>query len=212
METITIMIVDDHTLIREAWTTYFNTNPLFHVIAEAGNGEEAIELVKQLDPDVILMDINLPGMNGIEATEQIRKAAPSAKILAVSLHTQPSYARKIMQKGALGYVTKNSSVNEMTRAILTILNGQKYVCGEIKNKLSEQLITEKEGKADFNSLSTREMEIINYLKKGYSSREIAFALNITIKTVEVHRYNILKKLNLKKTAALVNYINNKMGV
>lgn len=212
MKTITILIVDDHTLIRETWRTYFNTNPLFQVIAEAGNGEEAVELAKRLGPDVILMDINLPVMNGIEATEQIRKEVPSAKIIGVSLHTQPSYTRKIMQKGALGYITKNSPVEEMTKAILTIYNGQKFICDEIKNKLSEKLLVDKDEKANFNSLSIREIEIINYLKKGYSSREIAIALNITIKTVEVHRYNILKKLNLKKTAALVNFINHQIAL
>lgn len=135
----TILIADDHTLVRETWSFILNNHQNFEVIAESGTGEEAVEKAKTLRPDIILMDINLPGMNGIEATEQIRKLSPGSKILAVSLHTQPSYARKMMQKGAKGYVTKNSSREEMLRAIQTILKGENYICEEIKNILSEQM-------------------------------------------------------------------------
>ena len=154
------------------------------------------------------MDINLPGINGIEATQQIRKFSPGSRILGVSLHTQPTYARKMMQKGAMGYVTKNSSREEMFKAILEIQGGKKYICDEIKNILSEQVISGEDPQTGLNSLSQREIEIISYIKKGNSSKEIADALNISVKTVEVHRYNILKKLNLKNAAALVNFINN----
>jgi two-component system invasion response regulator UvrY len=154
------------------------------------------------------MDINLPGMNGIEATEQIRKYSPGSRILGVSLHTQPTYARKMIQKGAMGYVTKNSSREEMFKAITEVHNGRKYICEEIKNILSEQVINGQDQQVGLNSLSQREIEIIPYIKKGHSSKEIADALSISVKTVEVHRYNILKKLNLKNSAALVNYINN----
>jgi two-component system invasion response regulator UvrY len=154
------------------------------------------------------MDINLPGMNGIEATQLIRKYSPVSKILGVSLHTQPTYARKMIQKGAMGYVTKNSSREEMFKAIMEIQNGRKYICDEIKNILSEQVISGEDNQNGLNSLSQREIEIIAFIKKGHSSKEIADSLNISVKTVEVHRYNILKKLNLKNAAALVNFINN----
>jgi two-component system invasion response regulator UvrY len=154
------------------------------------------------------MDINLPGMNGIEATQQIRKFSPGTKILGVSLHTQPTYARKMIQKGAMGYVTKNSSREEMFKALMEIQSGKKYICEEIKNILSEQVISGEDQQSGLNSLSQREIEIIAFIKKGNSSKEIADALSISVKTVEVHRYNILKKLNLKNAAALVNFINN----
>jgi len=208
MEKITILIADDHTLVRETWSFILNTDPRFNVIAESGSGEDAVELAKQLRPNIVIMDINLPGINGIEATQLIRKVSPNSKILGVSLHTQPTYARKMMQKGAMGYVTKNSSREEMFKAILEIHEGKKYVCDEIKNILSEQVISGEEQSNGVNSLSQREIEIIKYIKKGNSSKEIADELNISVKTVEVHRYNILKKLNLKNAAALVNFINN----
>jgi DNA-binding NarL/FixJ family response regulator len=208
MEKITILIADDHTLVRETWSFILNTDPRFNVVAESGSGEEAVEMAKKLRPNIVIMDINLPGMNGIEATQLIRKFSPGTKILGVSLHTQPTYARKMMQKGAMGYVTKNSSREEMFRAIMEIQGGKRYICDEIKNILSEQVISGDDPQTGLNSLSQREIEIIAYIKKGYSSKEIADALNISVKTVEVHRYNILKKLNLKNAAALVNFINN----
>jgi two-component system invasion response regulator UvrY len=208
MEKITILIADDHTLVRETWSFILNTDPRFTVIAESGSGEEAIELSQKLRPNIVIMDINLPGMNGIEATQQIRKFSPASKILGVSLHTQPTYARKMIQKGAMGYVTKNSSKEEMFKAITEIHAGKKYICEEIKNILSDQVISGEEQNTGLNSLSQREIQIISYIKKGDSSKEIADALNISVKTVEVHRYNVLKKLNLKNAAALVNFINN----
>jgi DNA-binding NarL/FixJ family response regulator len=208
MEKITILIADDHTLVRETWSFILNTDERFKVVAECGSGEDAVEQAKKLRPDIVIMDINLPGINGIEATQQIRKFSPNSKILGVSLHTQPTYARKMMQKGAMGYVTKNSSREEMFKAIMEIQEGKRYICDEIKNILSEQVISGDEQSNGVNALSQREIEIIAFIKKGFSSKEIADALHLSVKTVEVHRYNILKKLNLRNTAALVNFINN----
>src|SRR5438067_1206348 len=123
MEKITILITDDHTLVRETWSFILNTDERFNVIAECGSGEEAVELATKLHPNIVIMDINLPGMNGIEATQLIRKSSPSSRILGVSLHTQPTYARKMIQKGAMGYVTKNSSREEMFKAIIEVQAG-----------------------------------------------------------------------------------------
>lgn len=208
MEKITILISDDHTLVRETWSFILNTDDRFKVIAECGSGEEAVELAKQLRPNIVIMDINLPGMNGIEATQLIRKYSPVSRILGVSLHTQPTYARKMIQKGAMGYVTKNSSREEMFKAIVEIQAGRRYICEEIKNILSEQVINGDDQQGGLNSLSQREIEIIKFIKRGFSSKEIAESLEISVKTVEVHRYNILKKLNLKNSASLVNFVNN----
>jgi two-component system invasion response regulator UvrY len=207
MQKITILIADDHTLIRQAWNLVLNTDPRFDVVAEAGSGEEAVELVQQLRPNIVIMDINLPGISGIEATQIIRKLYPATKVLGVSMHTQPAYVRKMLKQGAMGYVTKNSSREELSKAIIEIHNNRKYVCEEIKTILSEQMISGDQDQKGFNSLSQREIEIIELIKKGYSSKEIAEPLSISVKTVDVHRYNILKKLNLKNTAAMVNYIN-----
>ena len=206
MKKISILIADDHTLVREASSFILNADPRFKVVAEAGSGEVAVELAKQLHPDVAIVDINLPGINGIETTELIRKFSPGTKILGVSMHTQPAYVRKMIQKGAMGYLTKNSSSEEMCNAIMEIQSNRKYICDEIKNILSDHMMSGEESNG-FNDLSGREIEIIEFIKKGYSSKEIADPLGISVKTVEVHRYNILKKLKLKNTAAMINHIN-----
>jgi len=158
MEKITLLIADDHTLIRETWSLILKSDDRFNVIAETGTGEEAIELARELRPNVVLMDINLPGMNGIEATQQIRKFSPGSKVLAISLHTQPSYARQMIKNGAMGYVTKNSSRAEMFKAILEVHSGKKYICDEIKNNLSEQIINGDEQPNGINTLTQREIE------------------------------------------------------
>jgi DNA-binding NarL/FixJ family response regulator len=207
MEKITIVIVDDHTLVRETWSEILNSDPRFSVIAQTGTGEQAIELAKTLQPDLVIMDVNLPGINGIDATQKVIQFAPGTKVLGVSMHTQPAYARKMMQNGASGYVTKNSSRDEMFQAIIEINKGNKYICTEIKNILSEQMVNGDDPQKTMNSLSQREMEIVAFIQKGMSSKEIADLLFVSVKTIEVHRYNILRKLNMKNAAALVNFVN-----
>lgn len=207
MKKITILIADDHTLVRETWSFILNSDPRFRVVAECRSGEEAVELAKKFTPDFVIMDISLTGMNGLEATEQIRKLSPASKILGVSIHNQPAYAKKMMQKGAMGYVTKNSSKDEMFRAIEEINEGRRYICNEIKNIISENALIAEDEQAGISNLSHREIEIIALIKKGLSSKQVAESLHISTKTVEVHRYNVLKKLKLKNTAALVNFIN-----
>lgn len=207
MKSITILIADDHTLIRETWSFILNTDPRFTVIAGCGTGEEAVELAKQLRPDIVIMDINLPGINGIEATALIRKYAPGAKIVAVSLHTQPAYAQKMMRNGASGYVTKSSGREEMVKAIEEISVGRKYICNGIKEIITEQMMDSEGQETGIHSLTAREIEIISLVKKGDTSKEIAASLNLSAKTVEVHRHNILKKLKLKNSAALIEYVN-----
>jgi DNA-binding NarL/FixJ family response regulator len=207
---ITILIADDHKLIRETWAYILNNDPRFQVIAACGNAEEAVELAKTKNPDVILMDINMSPMSGLDATQQIRKVMPGAKIIGVSMHSQPAYAKKMLQIGARGYVTKNSSKEEMICAILEVHDGKKYICEEIRNIISDQLLEEKDTVTpNINMLTEREIQIINLIKEGKSSKEIAINLNISLKTVEVHRHNILKKLKLKNSASLVNFINTK---
>lgn len=205
MKQITILLTDDHTLVREAWGFTLNSDSRFKVIAEASSAEEALELVPKFRPEIIIMDINLPGMNGIEAVKKLLQCAPASKILGVSLHTQPAYARRMMQEGAIGYLTKSSSREELFKSILEVQNGRKYVCLEIKNNLSEEVLC-GEDTAQYKMLSSRELSIIRYLKNGSSSKEIADAENISVKTVETHRHKILKKLKLKNTAAVIDFL------
>lgn len=208
MKKIKILITDDHTLLRESWALILNADPRFSVVGECGSGEKAVELAQQLQPDVVIMDINLPGISGIEAAEMVKKHSPNSKIIAISMHTQPAYARKMMLSGAEGYVTKSSSREEMVEALLEVYENRRYICNDIKNILSEQMMNTDEKVDILNSLSTREIDIIGFVKKGLNSKEISEKLSISVKTVEVHRYNILKKLKLKNAAAMVNFINN----
>ena len=207
MEKISVLIADDHKLIRETWSYILNNDSRFVVVGECGDSEEAVEMAKAKRPQIVLMDINMNPISGFEATEKIRKVSPGSKIIGVSMHSQPAYAKKMLQVGAKGYVTKNSSKEEMIKAILEVQNGNKYICEEIKNNISELVLEENKDMPNVNSLTEREIQIINYIKEGLSSKEIAEQLNISLKTVEVHRHNILKKLKLKNSASLVNFIN-----
>jgi two-component system invasion response regulator UvrY len=207
IEQISIILVDDHKLIRDSWSFILNSDPRFTVIGETSSGEESIEIVKALRPDIVLMDVNMAPVNGFDATKQITKFSPGSKVIAVSMHTMPAYAKRMMQLGAMGYVTKNSSKDEMIKAIIEVSNGKKYICDEVKNILAQKELEEEDSPSDMNNLSKREIDIIKLIKEGLSSKEIALQLDISLKTVEVHRYNILKKLKLKNTASLVNFIN-----
>lgn len=208
MQKVTILIADDHKLIRETWSFILNNDPRFEVIAECGDSDQAVEMARTMRPQIVLMDINMTPISGFEATEKIRKVSPASKIIGVSMHSQPAYAKKMLQIGAKGYVTKNSSKEEMIKAILEVNSGNKYICDEIKNNISELVLEENKDLPNVNALTEREIQIINLIKEGLSSKEIASQLNISLKTVEVHRHNILKKLKLKNSASLVNFINN----
>jgi DNA-binding NarL/FixJ family response regulator len=207
MKKIRILIADDHKLVREFWAAYLNTDPRFEVIASCGDAEEAVESAKQFQPDIILMDINMTPFSGLEATQKIKEISPSSKIIGVSMYSQPAYTKKILQMGAKGYLTKNSSKEEMIEAIIEVNKGNKYICREIIDIISEGMFGEKEELPDINSLTEREIDVVNLVKIGASSKEISQTLNIALKTVEVHRHNILKKLKLKNSASLVNFIN-----
>ena len=208
MKKITILLVDDHKLIRDSWSFILNNDPRFQIIGETSGGNEAIELAKVRKPQIVLMDVNMAPVNGFDATREIRKFSPDSKVIGISMYSMPAYAKRMLQMGAMGYVTKNSSKDEMFEAIVEVSNGKKYVCGEVKDILALQEL-EDDGvrQPDMNVLSRREIEIVHLIREGMSSKEIALKLDVSLKTVEVHRYNILKKLGLKNTASLVNFIN-----
>ena len=202
---INILIADDHKLIRETWTIILNRDSRFKVIGSCSNSEDAVKMTGDLHPDVVLMDINMLPFSGIEATRQIREISPDTRIIGVTMHSQPAYAKKMLQLGASGYVTKNSSKEEMINAILQVSEGNKFICEEIKELISEASEDPAMVEA-VNTLTEREMDVINLIKNGNSSKDISIKLQISIKTVEVHRHNILKKLKLKNAAALIHYM------
>jgi DNA-binding NarL/FixJ family response regulator len=203
---ISIIIADDHKLIRETWTYILNRDPRFKVIGACSNSEEAVSMSEQKHPNVVLMDINMIPFSGIEATRQIREVSPESRIIGVTMHSQPAYAKKMLQYGASGYVTKNSSKEEMVNAILEVSKGNRYICDEIRELISDS-VEDPASSSAINSLTEREMDVINLIRHGSSSKEISAKLKISIKTVEVHRHNILKKLKLKNAASLIHFMN-----
>ena len=212
MKKITLAIIDDHKLIREMWSKIFSSRNesgsyQIEITGESGAIDEAIEMIKIKRPDIVLLDINLEKSSGLDAVPLIRKISPGTRIIGVSMHNQPAYAKKMLQLGAKGYVTKNSSHHEIFKAIEEVMKGNLYVCAEIKNILSDQMLNIEPAGSSVKDLSFREIEIVKLIKEGLSSKEISAKLNISTRTVEVHRHNILKKLKLKNTASLINFIN-----
>lgn len=166
MKKISIHIADDHKLIRETWSYVLELDDRLEVVAQSSEGKEAIEDALRVKPDVILMDINMAPVSGLDATRQILQQLPDVKIIGVSMHSQPSYAKQMLKIGAKGYVTKNSSREEMIEAILAVYNGQKFICEEIKNIISQQILNEEEEAPGISSLSEREIQIIKLIKEG----------------------------------------------
>ena len=207
MKKITVLLADDHQLIRETWAFMLNTDSRFEAVGAAASGEEVVEMAKTLRPDVVLMDINMGVMSGFDATKLVKKYSPGTKIIGVSMHSMPAYAKRMIREGASGYVSKNSPREEFLKAITEVYSGKNYICEEVKNILTQQEMEETTGKPDINSLSKRELEVVTYIKNGLSSKEISGQLGVSLKTIEVHRYNILKKLTLPNSAALVNFVN-----
>jgi len=203
---IRIIIADDHLLIAETWATLINMDPDFEVVKVYDNTKTMIDEITELKPDVAILDININPFSGIESTKRIKKLAPGTRIIGVSMHNQPSFAKKMMRNGAMGYVTKNSTKIEMYDAIRAVMKGDKYICAEIQKNITNQMLVDD----DDNKLSTlteREIEIIKLIKNGSTNKEIADQLFLSPRTVETHRARILKKLDLKNSLSLVKYIN-----
>ena len=148
MNKITILLVDDHKLIRDSWCFILNSDPRFQIVGETSGGDEAIELAKLRKPQIVLMDVNMTPVNGFDATRQIRKFSPGSKVIGISMYTMPAYAKRMLQMGAMGYVTKNSSKDEMIKAIVEVSSGRKYVCDEVKNILAQKELEEDGSPAD----------------------------------------------------------------
>ena len=203
---IKIIIADDHLLIAETWATLINMDPEFEVVKVYDNTKNLVDEITAVKPDIAILDINIHPFSGIEATKMIKKLAPGTKIIGVSMHNQPSFAKKMIRNGATGYVTKNSTKNEMYDAIRSVMKGEKYICAEIQKNITHQLLLDEEDNK-LSKLTEREIEIIKLIKDGYTNKENAKTLFLSPRTVETHRARILKKLDIKNSLSLVKYIN-----
>jgi DNA-binding NarL/FixJ family response regulator len=207
MKEIKLVIIEDHTMVREMWKVLLSHDTGFRILADCGTISEAKKIIRSKKADVILLDINLAGDSGFDLMPEIMHYCADSKILVVSMHNILHYAKKVLRMGAMGYVTKNSTNQELVEAIRTVAAGKQYVCKEVSELFSNEHLYVDPDTPDINVLSKRELEIVELVKKGKSSKEIAEKLEISLRTVEVHRYNILHKLNLKNTPALINFIN-----
>ncbi len=200
---IKVVIVDDHQVVLDGFIARLKMESGIDVVGTASNGLEAIEVVKSLQPDVVLMDVSMPLMNGIDATRLIREELPHIKVLMLTMHDNREYIMKVMQVGAVGYMLKEISAEKMVQAIKTVNQGSTYFCESVTQTLFSQEVAPAAQKP--NPLSRREEAVLKLVAEGHSNKKIASLLDISCRTVETHRQNIKHKLDLHSIAELAKY-------
>lgn len=208
MDNIEIVLAEDHAMVRKGFNLILENEPSIEIIDEVQDGKAAIKSVQKHKPDVVVMDISMPRLNGLEATRQILKDYPDTKILILTIHTSDKYIARILQCGAAGYVLKKSAPEELIEAVKTVIKGEKYFSSSISSKIIDKLMNgslPSDDSANSASLTNREVEILQLISEDYTNKEIAKNLHISIKTVESHRSNIMKKLDLHSPVELTKY-------
>jgi two-component system response regulator NreC len=203
-----VLLVDDHVIVRQGLKALLSDEPDMEVVGEANNGREALEKLAALEPDVVLMDISMPGLNGIEATRQIKQRYPDVKVVILSMHANEEYVFQVLQAGAAGYVLKLSDSMEVLTAIRAALSGGSFLSPPISRTVINDYVRRAEARgqgSDLDLLTSREREVLQLLAEGRSNRDIAEELSISIKTVESHRSNIMNKLEVSSKAELIKY-------
>lgn len=201
---IKVLIADDHQLFREGLVNLLFAAPDIEVIAQARDGSEAIDKAKHFKPDVVLIDIGMPVMNGIEATRILKKDMPNIKIIAVSMHSDRQYVKGILEAGADGYLLKNCTYQQLTDAIQSVYGGKKTLSDDITNLVIKEYLDPIESDAH-SKLSERELEVLKLYAEGKSTREIGDKLFISVKTVGTHKQHILEKLELSSVTDMIKY-------
>ncbi len=209
MAPVRILIVDDHAVVRAGLRLLLSADPELEIVGEAGDGAEALRLARDLAPDVVLMDISMPDMNGIEATRRIKVLCPGVAVLALTMHEDDQYFFEMLAAGASGYVPKRAAPNDLISAIHAVKHGGVFLFPSVARLLVRDYLqrVEDEGEAGrpFDALTDREREVLTCIAQGQSNQEIAEALSISIKTVNRHRENIMARLNLHSRVELVHY-------
>jgi len=208
MSEIRVLIAEDHETVREGLKLLVDSQEDMQVCGEAGNGREAVRLAQELNPDVLLMDISMPELNGLKATAKLKRIAPDIKILTLSRHTEEAYLHELMQAGVSGYVLKQSASIELLRAIRAVAGGGNYLDPAITGKIFSSYASKRDkprGETRGDSLTERESETLRQIAWGYSNKEIAEKLDISVKTVEAHKANALRKLNMRSRLDIVRY-------
>jgi len=203
---IQILITDDHQIFREGIMNLLSDLPQIVIVGQAENGQEAIEKAKNLKPDIVIMDLSLPVINGVDAIRILHKELPETRVLVLSMHDDKHYIKEALEAGAYGYLCKNCTYDQLIEGVNMVYQGKKYLSNKITEVLIHDYLTKEEKVCDNSpELSERESEILKLKAEGKSTHEISDILFISVKTVGTHKKHILEKLNLKSTADLVKY-------
>ena len=207
MQTIRVLVADDHTILRQGIKALLDNQAGIEVIGEAKDGREVLALVERLRPDVVLMDIAMPGLNGLEATRRIKKKIPSTKILVLTMYTNEEYVFQVLSAGADGYLVKETAFQDLISAIRAVYRDEAFMSPSISKKVINRCMQKARGDVDKTGdlLTTREREILQLIAEGSSNKKIAEVLFISPKTVETHRTHIMDKLNIHNRTELIKY-------
>jgi len=208
LKSIRLLLADDHNILRQSLSVLLDKEPELEVVGQAEHGAQVLDLVENLMPDVVIMDIAMPRLNGIEATRRIRKKHPGVKVLVLSMHSDRLYISQLLRAGAAGYVLKEASKTELIKAIHAVTQGQSYLSPAIARKLIDDYVHMSEERPEtspYSRLTNREREILQLMAENKSNREIGQALNISPKTVKNHRAKIMEKLNLHSQRDVLDY-------
>lgn len=205
---VRIILAEDHTILREGLRALLSSDSIFEIVGEAEDGREAVRCVERLSPDLLLMDLSMPRMSGMEAISEIKKRHPETRIIALTVHKTEEYLLTTLKAGADGYVLKDATHDELVLAIKHVMTGKSYLSPSVSEKVIEGYLEGREGVESgsaWKTLSQREREVLKLIAEGYKNKEIAKDLCISLKTVEKHRANLMKKLDLHNAAALTVY-------
>lgn len=204
---VSVLLVDDHPIVRQGLRNLLESIPEFRVIGEAGDGLQALEMVEKVQPQVLVIDVMMPGLTGIEVTQRVKRQWPATKVIILSMQNNEAYVVSALKSGASGYILKDTGPEELVDAIRTVVKGERY----LSKQLSERLINAYVSKVDeaevdpYDTLTNREKEILHLVAEGYTNNEIAERLFISPRTAELHRSNVINKLGLKNQVDLVRF-------
>jgi two-component system, NarL family, response regulator NreC len=201
---IRLILVDDHALVRSGFRRILEDEPDIEVVAEAANGREAVDITAAVEAEVVVMDMAMPEVNGLQASAEILKRSPETRILVLSQYPDPQYVKNALDIGVKGYILKNAIDTDLTRAVRAVAAGEQYLSPELSGVLIRAIQSGSFAPEDpYEQLSEREKQVLQYIARGNSNREIAQLLGLSVNTVAVHRYNVMNRLKLHKTAELV---------
>ena len=204
-EKIKVLVVDDHPVVRKGLHSCLARQDRLKIVGEASDGDEALSKARDLDPDIVLMDIDLPRMNGLAVTELLRKDHPRVKVLVLSVHTNKEFIFRIIQAGAHGYISKGAPPEELVRAIESVCDGEAFFSPEIAQAALNQFVSNGGKQEPFVQLTSREREVLALIAEGRSNKEVASRLGIGVRTIETHRERIMRKLKIHTIAGLTRF-------